>query len=69
MSHIAILLNGASHLVSAGTTLAEFVSAIGQPPQSLGTAVNGVFVPREGRGNRVLSEGDAIFTFQPITGG
>jgi sulfur carrier protein len=40
-----------------------------QPPQALATAVNGEFVPREARAQCVLRERDAVFTFQPITGG
>ena len=35
----------------------------------LATAVNGDFVPRDARPDCVLCEGDAVFTFQPITGG
>jgi sulfur carrier protein len=38
-------------------------------PQALATAVNGDFVPRAARATLQLKEGDAVFTFQPITGG
>ena len=52
-----------------GATLADLVAALGQPPQALATAVNGDFVPRAARASVQLRDGDAVFTFQPITGG
>jgi sulfur carrier protein len=55
--------------VQESATLADLVSALGQPPQALATAVNGEFVPRAVRASVQLREGDAVFTFQPITGG
>jgi sulfur carrier protein len=64
-----ITLNGEPRRVDAGTTLADLVAALGQPPQALATAVNGDFVPRAARATLQLKEGDAVFTFQPITGG
>jgi sulfur carrier protein len=64
-----ITLNGESRQVDDSTTLADLVSALGQQPQSLATAVNGEFVPRGVRATVQLREGDAVFTFQPITGG
>ena len=64
-----ITVNGEPRDVAAGTTLAELVAALGQPPQALATAVNGEFVARDARAGVQLREGDAVFTFQPITGG
>ena len=64
-----ITVNGESRDVAAGTTLAELVAALGQAPQALATAVNGEFVARDARAQVHLGEGDAVFTFQPITGG
>jgi sulfur carrier protein len=64
-----ITLNGEPRQVDDSTTLADLVSALGQQPQSLATAVNGEFVPRGARATVQLREGDAVFTFQPITGG
>ena len=40
-----------------------------QPPHQIATAVNGAFVPRPARANHVLSEGDTVLCFAPITGG
>ena len=65
----SITLNGAPRQVAPRTTLADFIAATGQPPQALGTAINGDFVARESRAGRELLDGDAIFTFKPITGG
>jgi sulfur carrier protein len=64
-----ITLNGETRAIAEDTTLAELVAALGQAPQALATAVNGEFVPRDARPSVQLRDGDAVFTFQPITGG
>jgi sulfur carrier protein len=65
----AITLNGEPREVPPGSSLADLVAAIADSPQALATAVNGEFVAREARGACLLRDGDAVFTFQPITGG
>lgn len=70
MNPIDITLNGeARTLDAAAPTLAALVASLGQEPQALATAVNGEFVARDARGAHLLKNGDAVFTFQPITGG
>lgn len=64
-----ITVNGEPRSVEETATLADLVAALGQPPAALATAVNGEFVPRSERATVQLHEGDAVFTFQPITGG
>jgi sulfur carrier protein len=64
-----ITVNGEPRALQDSETLADLVAALGQPPQSLATAVNGEFVPRSARAAVQLRDGDAVFTFQPITGG
>ena len=64
-----ITVNGEPRSIDAGATLADLVAALGTTPQVLATAVNGEFVPRAVRASVQLREGDAVFTFQPITGG
>ncbi|MCC2674169.1 MAG: thiS [Ramlibacter sp.] len=66
---LQITLNGEPRPVPEGQTLADLVAALGQPPQALATAVNGEFVARTARAETLLRDGDAVFTFQPITGG
>ena len=66
---LQITLNGEPRPIADGQTLADLVAALGQPPQALATAVNGEFVARAARGETLLRDGDAVFTFQPITGG
>ena len=68
-SPMDILLNGKTHHLVPGATLAELVASLGLAPEALATAVNGEFVPRDARAQHPLREGDAVFTFQPITGG
>lgn len=69
MNHFQITVNGEPRQVEAGSTLQDLVAALGQPPQALATAVNGEFVARDARTGVQLRAGDAVFTFQPITGG
>jgi len=64
-----ITLNGEARTVEAGATLADLIATVAEQPQALATAVNGEFVPRDARAQLQLNEGDAVFTFQPITGG
>jgi sulfur carrier protein len=64
-----ITLNGQPRILPAGATLADLIAASTEEPQSLATAVNGDFVPREARAQVCLRDGDAVLTFQPITGG
>ena len=66
---IEIRLNGETHQLEDGTTLAALVESLGQTPAALATAVNGDFVPRVQRQSCCLQHGDAVTTFQPITGG
>ena len=66
---LQITVNGEPRVLQGSETLADLVAALGQPPAALATAVNGEFVPRSARDSVQLREGDAVFTFQPITGG
>ena len=66
---IDIRLNGEALQLEDGTTLAGLVALLGQTPAALATAVNGNFVPRAQRLACCLQPGDAVTTFQPITGG
>ena len=65
---LTVLVNGQPQATQA-CTLQEWVDAQGVLPEGLATAVNGAFVPRNLRAQRVLAEGDTILTFQPIEGG
>ena len=64
-----ITLNGEPRKLESGATLADLIVSLEQQPQALATAVNGEFVAREQRPTHHLNDGDAVFTFQPITGG
>lgn len=69
MSHILITVNGESQSVAAGTHLAAVIANAQLAAEAVATAVNGEFVPRNDRASRELLAGDAVFTFQAITGG
>jgi sulfur carrier protein len=66
---ITIQLDGRSHDVPEHSTLASLVDALGHAPNAVGTAVDGVFVPRGQRVELTLREGVAVLLFQPIVGG
>ncbi len=66
---IELSLNGAAHTVAAGTTLAALLAALGHAQDKLATAINGEFVPRDLRSERVLHAGDRVMCFQAIVGG
>lgn len=69
MSHILITVNGEQQSVSSGTSLAAIIANAQLAAEAVATAVNGEFVPRNDRATRELLAGDAVFTFQAITGG
>ncbi len=69
MSAISITLNGEPHALAAPCSLAELLQTLNQTPDTVATAVNGEFVARAARAHHLLHDGDAVFTFQPITGG
>ena len=66
---IEIRLNNEARQLEDDTTLAALIASLGQTPAALATAVNGNFVPREQRPSYRLQQGDAVTSFQPITGG
>ncbi len=69
MKNIIITLNGEAQPIPIGTSLADVIARSGQSAEAVATAVNGEFVARCDRFARVLVAGDAVFTFQAITGG
>lgn len=66
---IDITVNGEARQVASGASVADLVSTLADTPVAVATAVNGDFVARSARADRVLQAGDALFVFQPITGG
>ena len=69
MTNITITLNGETRELPAGSTLADALATKDQPAPSFASAVNGEFVARDKRAIKPLADGDAVFTFQAITGG
>ena len=69
MTDIHITLNGEAQQLPAGSTLADVLTASGELAASFASAVNGEFVARDARATTPLADGDAVFTFQAITGG
>lgn len=69
MTLINITFNGEARQVPAGSSLADALATAELPAASFASAVNGEFVARDARAQTLLAEGDAVFTFQAITGG
>ena len=55
--------------LAAGTTLAQLVDQLGHAPDAVSTAVDGQFVARAQRAQRVLRSGETVLFFRPIVGG
>ncbi|MBU3724291.1 MAG: sulfur carrier protein ThiS [Burkholderiaceae bacterium] len=64
-----VFVNGTAHACAEGCTLSALLDQAGIEQKSCATAVNGVFVPRDARQERSLSDNDQVMTFEPITGG
>jgi sulfur carrier protein len=69
IEHILITVNGESQSIPSGASLATVIANAQLAAEAVATAVNGEFVPRNDRVSRELLTGDAVFTFQAITGG
>ncbi|HWH74876.1 MAG TPA: sulfur carrier protein ThiS [Methylibium sp.] len=69
LATITVELDGRPHALPAGSTLAALLASLQQAPETVGTAVNGLFVARAARAGLVLQPGDAVLLFKPIVGG
>ena len=69
IEHILITMNGESQSIPSDTNLADVIANAQLAAEAVATAVNGEFVARNDRAARALLAGDAVFTFQAITGG
>lgn len=69
LDSIVITVNGQAQPIPTGTSLANVLAHAQLAPEAVATAVNGEFVARPDRASRELLAGDAVFTFQAITGG
>jgi len=52
-----------------GLNVAALLTEQGRAPESVATALNGVFVPRARREATPIQPGDELTLIQPITGG
>ncbi|HEY2929237.1 sulfur carrier protein ThiS [Piscinibacter sp.] len=66
---LAVVVNGDPHTLSEDTRLADLLTRLGHAPETVAVAVNGEFVPRASRCDRVLRDGDQVSCFAPIVGG
>jgi len=66
---VTVNVDGETQTLRADASVAELLAHLGHKPESVAVAVNGEFVPRAGRCNRVLRDGDQVTCFKPIVGG
>jgi sulfur carrier protein len=64
-----VSVNGQAHRLVAFSTLADLIRRLDHAPEGVATALNGEFVARGQRHERVLCDGDSVICFQPIVGG
>ena len=69
IEHILISVNGKPQSIPLRTNLAMVIANAQLVAEAVATAVNDEFVARNDRVARELLAGDAVFTFQAITGG
>jgi sulfur carrier protein len=66
---VRVTLNGNHATCSPGCTLAQLLQHHGHAPDSVATAINAVFVPRQSRETTLLQAGDDVAVIQAIVGG
>lgn len=64
-----VFVNGSPLEIPTESSLVDLLRLLQRNEASVATAVNEIFVPRTQRSAVRLQEGDAIMTFEPITGG
>lgn len=64
-----IILNGTSHAIGDGVTVASLIDALGLTGQRLAVEVNGEIVPRGEHATHILREGDKVEIVRAIGGG
>lgn len=64
-----VFVNGTAHDCGPSCSLAGLLEQLGIDPKTCATAVNGAFIARAQRADRMLSANDQVMTFEPITGG
>jgi sulfur carrier protein len=66
---VDITVNGKVRTVSSSGSLADLIGQLGHAPEGIATALNGQFVARDDRHERILRDGDQVTCFQAIVGG
>jgi sulfur carrier protein len=66
---VAISVNGEARALAQGMSLSTLLAELGLAPDAVATAVNGLFIARALRADCLLSNGDRVTCFKPITGG
>jgi len=64
-----IVLNGASHCVPAGTTVAALLDSLGVGGDGVAVAVDMVVVPRGAHAGRVIQDGERVEIVRAVGGG
>lgn len=63
------LVNGVRRELSAGTTVADLLTALDTPSTGTAVAVDGVVVPRAAHADTVLTDGAVVEVLTAVQGG
>ena len=66
---LIIHLNGESHEVADGTTVASLIEELGMRPELLAVERNRDIVPKAAYGEEILSDGDVVEIVTVVGGG
>lgn len=66
---LSVFLNGATHAVPQGCTVAALLESLGLRREGVAVAVNMQVVPRSEHGCRVLLDGERVEVVQAVGGG
>lgn len=66
---ISAVVNGRTHVLDAGTTVAGVLNAVGAPSTGVAVAVNGAVVPRTEWDHTIVSDGAVVEILTAVQGG
>ncbi len=66
---IEIVVNGEPREVAAGSSVADFLAALGRDPRTVAVEVNGDILPRARYAERPLAAGDRLEVVHFVQGG
>ncbi len=66
---LAIVVNGEPREIAAGSSVADFLAALGRDPRTVAIELNGDILPRAAYAGRALAAGDRLEVVHFVQGG